>query len=235
MKRETWTAAEPGNPLARLDRERIAGEEVAVWLGPKNRYGARYFRLGFASSPAGSEYIMLGLQHAGPRPTLNWIEVIKLNRQVKSGEREVTIQDRDVKSLFESLSDLVPAGGHMMVQYDTEEWEDTRRSMACGVPDVATALGRLLFDVGCGVAFKNWSFAEGGSEGPRKLQGYKALNEEHLRSRARAMAGQLREFLNSDGSGACEGLWKAAQERARDILSAIEPATAGSTRRFGMA
>jgi hypothetical protein len=229
MKPETWTRAEPGkHPLAQLGQTAIGGSKLAVWLGPKNRYGARYFRIGFADGPTESEYVMLGLQHAGPRPSLNWIEVIKLNRQVKLGNREVAVLDRDVESLFSSLSNLVPAGGHVMVQYDTEEWEDTRRSMACGVPEVATALGRLLFDVGCGVAFKNWFFAEGGSEGPRKLQGYKALNEEHWHSRTRAMAGQLREFLNSEGSGPCVDLWKAAQERARDVLSAVEPAVEGS-------
>jgi hypothetical protein len=80
----------------------------------------------------------------------------------------------------------------MMVEYDSKGWEETKLSLACGIPPVATPLGSMLFRVVCGVAFKDWHFAEGGSEGPRKLQGYKALNEEHRRTRAGEMAAELR-------------------------------------------
>ena len=52
----------------------------------------------------------------------------------------------------------------MMVQYESEEWEETRLSIECGISPVATPLGSMLFRVGCGVAFEGWFFAEGGSE-----------------------------------------------------------------------
>jgi hypothetical protein len=105
-----------------------------------------------------------------------------------------------------------------MVEYESEEWAETRLSLACSIPPVATPLGSILFRVGCGVAFKDWHFAEGGSEGPRKLQGYKALNEEHRRIRAGEMAVELSSFLKSEKRSNCQKLWEEAEERAMQIL-----------------
>jgi len=80
----------------------------------------------------------------------------------------------------------------------------------------------MLFFTGCGVAFKDWWFAEGGSEGPRKLQGYKALNEDHRRARAAEMAAELRSFLQRAAPiGGCHQVWESAQGRATQILSLL--------------
>jgi hypothetical protein len=124
----------------------------------------------------------------------------------------------------------------MMVEYDSEEWEETRLSIACGIPLVATPLGSMLFGAGCGAAFKDWHFAEGGSEGPRKLQGYKALNEEHRRTRAGEMAAELRSFLKSQAQSVCHQLWEEAQKRAVQMLlflSVDNPALAAEVERGG--
>ena len=86
---------------------------------------------------------------------------------------------------------------------------------------MATSLGSMLFRLGCGVAFKDWHFAEGGSEGPRKLQGHKALNEEHRYARAGEMATELRSFLDSEKKSICHQLWEAARKRALEILSVL--------------
>ncbi|HEY56100.1 MAG TPA: DUF1122 family protein, partial [Dehalococcoidia bacterium] len=68
--------------------------------------------------------------------------------------------------------------------------------------------------------FKDWYFSEGGTEGPRKLQGYKALHEEDARLKNRELARELREFLRRPSLADSE-LEKAARHRARAILSSI--------------
>lgn len=73
------------------------------------------------------------------------------------------------RQLLQYLADLIPPGGHMMVEYDSLEQQAAARSLALGSPPILTPLGYMLFLVGCGTSFKDWHFAEGGSEGPRKL------------------------------------------------------------------
>jgi hypothetical protein len=195
---------------------------LEIMLGPKNRFGADYFqiilrdRTGEVSQP-----LLLALHHSGPYPSHNWIEVIGLTRNLIFPEREISLSETDLERLFGYLSDLIPPGGHMMVEYESDGWEETRLSIACGIPPVATPLGSMLFRVGCGVAFKDWHFAEGGSEGPRKLQGYKALNEEHRRTRAGEMAAGLHTFLQSEGTPICQQLWEEAWGRVVQIISLL--------------
>ena len=231
MDGNIWTTARgSSDPLAQLEGKPLADATLAIMLGPKNRFGARYFqitlrdRTGKASQP-----FLLGLHHSGPYPSYNWIEVITLGRNLSFPERETALSETDLESLFRYLSDLIPPGGHMMVEYESEGWEETRLSLGCGIPPIATPLGSMLFRVGCGVAFKNWYFAEGGSEGPRKLMGYKPLNEEHRRARADEMAAELRSVLHSEKQPICHQLWQAARERAVQILpllSADDPDSA---------
>ena len=61
----------------------------------------------------------------------------------------------------------------------------------------------------------------GGSEGPRKLQGYKALDEGHRRSRAVEMAAELRSFLQIEKQTTCPELWEAARKRAEQLLAVL--------------
>ena len=223
MNMSKWTTARgSGHPLAQLEGKPFVDATLGIMLGPKNRFGAHYFqtilrdRTGEANQP-----LLLALHHSGPYPSHNWIEVISLNRNLSFSERGTSLSEADLESLFGYLSDLIPPGGHMMVEYDSEEWEETRLSIACGIPPVATPLGSMLFRVGCGVAFKDWHFAEGGSEGPRKLQGYKALNEEHRRTRAGEMAAELGSFLQSEVTPICQQLWEEARGRAVQIISLL--------------
>jgi hypothetical protein len=216
MDGDIWTTARgSSHPLAQLEGKPLADATVEIMLGPKNRFGARYFqiklrdRAGKASQP-----FLLALHHSGPYPSYNWIEVINISFT----EREIALSETDLENLFRYLSDLIPSGGHMMVEYESEVWEETKLSIECGIPPIATPLGSILFRVGCGVAFKDWYFAEGGSEGPRKLMGYKALNEEHRRARADEMAAELRSFIHSEKQPTCHQLWEAAQKRAAQIL-----------------
>ena len=110
----------------------------------------------------------------------------------------------------------------MMIEYDSPEQEATARSLAIGIPPAATPLGYLLFSIGCGAGFRNWHFAEGGSEGPRKLQGFKALNSGHATLKAKELAQELRSFLQRTPQHKHLELEHAARKRALDILENLK-------------
>jgi hypothetical protein len=132
--------------------------------------------------------MVTGLHNQGRYSSYNWIEIISLSSRVSFGSVEQVLDfppNGLTEQLFQYLADLIPPGGHMMVEYDSPEQQDTAHSLAQGIPPVATPLGYILFLTGCGAGFKDLYFAEGGSEGPRKLQGYKALNSEHAQLKAK--------------------------------------------------
>jgi hypothetical protein len=79
-----------------------------------------------------------------------------------------------MSELFQSLAQLIPPGGHLMVSYEGADplQRETDQALSAGVPPVLTPLGFFLFLSGFRLV-KNWYLAEGGHEGPRKLWGEK--------------------------------------------------------------
>lgn len=129
--------------------------------------------------------------------------------------------------LFKMLGDLVPSGGSFMVSYSLLSKEstihrDTRLGLDRGYPPAVTPLGFLLFSAGCGMGFKDWYFAEGGREGPEKLQGFKPLNSEAARQKGNEMLQDLRIFI---GSEAKDDLGRACRSRAEQLIRELESAT----------
>jgi hypothetical protein len=122
----------------------------------------------------------------------------------------------DAERIFALLFDLLAPGGHLMVEYDSEQRSETARGLILGVPAVTTPLGELLFRVGFGAHFKDWQIAEGGSEGPRKLQAYKPPSEEDARRWRLNAARQLEAFL--DRAAVESAVVAAARERAQALL-----------------
>jgi len=53
----------------------------------------------------------------------------------------------------------------------------------------------MMFAAGCGVAFKDWYISEGGREGARKLQGFRAIDAEHQERRERETLEALEAFM----------------------------------------
>lgn len=219
-----WTLAGKEHPLGRLQGKSLGSYRLVVWLGMKNRFGARYFRV-FLQNVAGEvslEPVILGLFNQGRYPGYNWIEVISFG----SSEPALDIAAGGLtRRLFQYLAGLIPPGGHLMVEYDSPAEQDTARSLALGIPPVVTPLGYMMFLVGCGAGFKDWYFAESGSEGPRKLQGYKALSSEQARLKTGEMIAELRAFLKRLPSAPVSELERAARDRARAILSRYQPQT----------
>jgi hypothetical protein len=201
---------------------------LLIWLGTKNRFGARYFRV-FLQNTSGEvshQPVLLGLFNQGRYPGYNWIEVINFEPRLSFDSIELALDitvDGPARQLFQYLANLIPPGGHLMVEYDSPAERDTARSLSLGIPPAATPLGYMMFLVGCGAGFKDWYFAESGSEGPRKLQGYKALNKERARLKTGEIIIELRAFLSRLPSAPESSLERAARDRARAILSRYQP------------
>ncbi|MFQ5951479.1 MAG: DUF1122 family protein, partial [Candidatus Geothermarchaeales archaeon] len=145
------------------------------------------------------------------------------------GRRKVVLSDSGLdKALFEQLGRLIPSGGSLMVSYSMFWGEgrvhrDTRLGLDIGVPPVATPLGSLLFEAGCGLHVRDWYIPEGGREGPPKLQGHKPIDEEEgLRWRER-LRGELELFLKTQkGSG--DEVREDARSRASRFLKSLQGA-----------
>ena len=209
---ENWAwvpvSQEPGHPLNRIQDRMVAGERLFVLLGPTVRSGARWLQGLLESSGGSNKSVLLALYHAGPFPPQNWIEVSFCG-----------LTDTNEEALFRLLAALIPPGGHLMVEYESPQRRDTNRALEAGVPPVLTSLGFLLYQVGCGSAFKDWNFPEGGREGPRKLQGFRALNDEVARQKRSALAQEVQRFLEkSPPSSHVIPLVEKARHRAGTLL-----------------
>ena len=86
------------------------------------------------------------------------------------------------------------------------------------MPLVTTPIGYLLFCADCWIGIRDWDIPEGGREGPRKLQGNKALDAEHAQRRAQEIVPRLEEFV-SRAQGELE---ERAAARAVAMLPALK-------------
>ena len=148
------------------------------------------------------------------------------NARFQDGQRISLTQSGFDFVLFKMLGDLVPSGGSFMVSYSLFSKEstihrDTKRGLDRGYPPAVTPLGFLLFSAGCGMGFKDWYFAEGGREGPEKLQGFKPINSEAAKQKGDDMLQELRVFM---GSEAEDDFGRACRSRAEQLIRELEKA-----------
>ncbi len=73
----------------------------------------------------------------------------------------------DVGEFLRPFLEMVPPGGHVMVEYDFDTYRELNRK-----PPEEVWLGRLLLESGFG-SLRNWYIPEGWKEGGMKLQGFK--------------------------------------------------------------
>lgn len=199
--------------------------------GPTSRVGARYFKIFLQAGQSASgglsrEPVILGLANQGPYPSYNWVEIMSFQDTHRwEGVEEIVVLELDEGGLghhlFTLLAELIPPGGHMMVEYESPLWRETERSLAVGIPPAATPLGYLLFSVGCGSGFKDWYISEGGREGPRKLQGFKVLDEKDAHQKAEKLADELSAFLSRTAGHGHPDLEEAGRRRARALLGVL--------------
>ena len=188
-----------GHPLHAIDGVVVGnGVSLVFEVGPKNKVGSDYFRAFLDSALLGvtAEPVIFGLINRGPFPGYNWVEVSASSDlvAVRDGET-VQVPEGIQLRIVGALGSIVPAGGHLMMEYDSAHRAVTARALAANVPPVATPLGAMMFAAGCGLAFTDWYISEGGREGPRKLQGVRAYDAEHEQRRSLEMLASLEAFM----------------------------------------
>lgn len=216
-----WTP--PGeHPLAAVQGQAVGDARLIVLLGPKNNVGARYFQL-FAADAQGrlsAGRLALGMFNAGPYPAFNWVELTQYEPVLAFDGQQTDIREGgDDLALFQMLAALVPPGGHLMVEYDSPFHEATARMLTLGYPPVTTPLGYRLFQAGVR-SYRDWYIPEGGREGPRKLQGFKPLNDEISREKTAALLTTVKAVL-AGGEGHAE--WgEIARRNAAAVAQALD-------------
>ena len=171
-----------------------------VEIGPKNNIGAEYFKLFLnVNNQRSLEPLILGLINTGKYPGNNWLEILVYRSALFfSDSSQFIVSEKLELDFFEKLGDLIPSGGHMMIEYDSNIRRLTARSLLVGVPPDATPVGRLLYIAGCGFSIRDWYIPEGGREGMRKLQGFKPLDRNHQISSAVKRIGVIKSYIDSE-------------------------------------
>jgi hypothetical protein len=226
LERRWSLPAQEDHPLGRLQGRALGPARLLVLLGPKNAFGASYFQvfLRFANRRLSADPLLLGLHNSGRYPAYNWIDVIRYEDNAAfEGSEGLNLATGGLdRRLFRLLGQFIPAGGHLMVEYESEGQRPTERMLSLGVPPVATPLGYLFFLSGCGASFRDWYISEGGREGPRKLQGFRPLDAEDARRKAQSMAEELRQFLARIPGKEHRQWEKLARRLARRVLKRLE-------------
>lgn len=214
----------PGeHPIAGLDGLALGEYRTVALLGPKNAVGSRYFRLFLADAGGelAEEQLALGLFGAGPYPAFNWVEFTQYEEVLHFPNGTLDLwETRLERGLFEAMSSLVPAGGHLMAEYDSPSHKATERILTLRYPPACSPIGYLMFEAGVR-SYRDWYISEGGREGPRKLQGFKPLSEEIAVEKTALLRADLEATLAAP-ENAAHGEWgKLARELGAEVLGQI--------------
>ena len=192
-----WSLFPPGGGPGNLQGQRLGPVNLLALVGPKNNVGASYFQL-FLIDQTGrlsQQPLALGLWNSGRYPAYNWVDFVHYDAGPAFEGDALDLADTDLdQPLFQRLGQALPPGGHLMVEYESPTQRATERMLSLGYPPACSPLGLLLLTAGC-LSFRDWYISEGGREGPRKLQGFKPLNEAHAKQRLVALNESLGELL----------------------------------------
>ncbi len=174
--------------------------------------------------------IMTGIVSGGGRGVKPWFECRLFPELTTAAGATLDARDLGLEAaLVDRLGELIPAGGHLMVEYESPGQTETHAELLLGVPPVATYLGSMMFHAGFRGAFKDWYISEGGHEGPRKLQANKSPNALAARAAIRTHAAELTTFVRQPlPSGRADAeIVERAQRRARALLKEIRRSRQG--------
>ena len=226
--------ASPALEIARrLDGSELnAGDRgtwrIAITRADPVRPRAGWFHLTVAladaDGTASQTPIMTGIVSGGGRGVRPWFECRFYPEVTMAGG--TTLDARECRleaALIERLGELVPDGGHLMVEYESPGQSLTHAELLLRVPAAATHLGALMFHAGFRGAFKDWYISEGGHEGPRKLQANKSPNAAAAEVARSTHVAELTAFIKQPlPKGRAEAdIVARAQTRARAILKDI--------------
>ncbi len=228
----SWRELEPDHPLGALADAPLGEYRLKVLGGPQTRTGAQTFglRLRRPDGLETPEPFLIGVFRRGRRPAETWVEVdwVDFKPVLTGPEGRRVVVDLEAEGLLEGLfgrlAQTLPPGGSLMVEYANPRWQETARALGLGVPPAATELGLLLVRAGCFGGFKDWYFAEGGWEGPRKLQAFRP-DPARAAERVRRLIEELEKFVpRSEVTGV--GRW--AREALNYLKGLVEAEIKGS-------
>lgn len=239
MKPHASAAISPTTPAAALTLARLLDDHElgdrkgrrwrikVVSLRPvRQRAGWRHVTIAIAGAgaPPSASPLMTGILSGGGRGVQPWCEC-RLYPEVRMADGAL-LDARAAgleAAIVDRLGEIIAPGGHLMAEYESPGQERTHAELLLRVPPAASALGAMMFHAGFNGAFKDWYIAEGGHEGPRKLQANKpphpAAARAAMRTHARELAAFVRRRLPEDAQAAA--IVRAAQARARKMLGAI--------------
>jgi len=223
------------NPVQFL-KEYFRGKRLSPEFGlsaivnPARFVEQAYFRIQLANEENGNLStgpVFAGLFSAGrsSQRIHGWVDGDYFDQVLLSDGTSLSLSEASLDiELFTLLGGLVPVGGSLMVSYslfsnESKIHKETKLGLDRGYPPAVTPLGFLLFAAGCGMGFKDWYFAEGGREGPQKLQGYKPLNPEVAKQKADFMLQELRAFASRTPY---DDLAYACRSKAERLISELE-------------
>ncbi|HZD60324.1 MAG TPA: DUF1122 family protein [Anaerolineae bacterium] len=167
----------------------------------------RYFELYLKSKDGRRSYrpVIRGIYFPGRGRWIKpWMEITYNPKLalIRAGGRVCQVDISDTRSeecIFNLLSEMIPPGGRLMVEYSMKDHPETAKALEAGAPPILTKLGHLLWKSGF-TSFKDWYFAEGWLEGNTKLQGEKPLDEEVKRRHIKRNIAEIKKFLASGKS-----------------------------------
>jgi hypothetical protein len=141
-------------------------------------------------------HLVTAIVSGGGRGVRQWVECrIFPTIQFSNGRNVDAREHRLEAEVIRLLGRLIPAGGHLMIDYDSGGQDLTLAELVARVPPSASYLGDLMFRAGFRGQFKDWYFSEGGHEGPRKLQANKSPNPAAARTALTEHFQVLRQFI----------------------------------------
>jgi hypothetical protein len=218
-----------GKSRAEVMAEQIDGRSVGTYtlrLGRLNSVKARagWFHLEVGVNDSkGALYgpLMVGVVSGGGRGVEPWFECRLHPRIYADRNKPLDARNEGLETaIINLLGEIVPPGGHLMVDYENPGQEETFAELNLRVPAAASYLGALMFQAGFRGQFKDWYFSEGGHEGPRKLQANKSPDAAAARRALKTHREELADFLKRpipDRSDQAATI-RRAQQRARDLL-----------------
>lgn len=218
-------------PRAQLLAERLDGHRLGAFalklinLHPvKHRGGWFYLKVGIANrrGEVSNGPLLDGIVSGGGRGVAPWFEC-RLYPQVElaSGKNLDARAEGLEAAAIDAIGEIVPPGGHIMVDYEHAGQEGTFAELNLRVPPAASHLGFLMFRAGFCGHFKDWYFSEGGHEGPRKLQANKPPDAAAARRARSAHRKELTAFIKREppADSAEAEIVRNAQRRARKLLA----------------
>jgi hypothetical protein len=165
--------------------------------------------------------LMMGLISGGGRWVMPWVEC-RIYPDVEWVDGTILdVRARGLEAaLINLMGELIPPGGHLMVEYESPGQAETHAELLLRVPPVACYLGTLMFRAGFRGEFKDWYISEGGHEGPRKLQANKSPTPATARAAMRNHVTELTAFARRPlpDSPSNAAVVARAQGRARVLL-----------------